>query len=347
MRRRLTSLLLILCLLAAPAAYAASAGDTVSARTPISGESEAQRLNIQTAASAINGTRVAYGESFSFNDIVGPRTTARGYLSARNGRGVEVTGGGVAQVATTLYLALLDIPGSVRFDEVSTYGRRFTERYVSDGSLAVITDYSAGTDFRFTNFAADMLIQLWLNESYLYCSVTLGGDAASQGGWFDGWSGPAAAPSAPGGQRVASARVPLSSDAGARANAERAAGSVNDTTLASGDTFSFNRVVGPRSEAFGYVDGVNGRGAVVTGGGVAQVASALWLAIRDVGDFAILEKSTYGKKYNQDYVESAADAILTDYAAGIDFSFRYTGPGSVTLYTYIQDGALVCDIVRG
>jgi len=84
----------------------------------------------------------------------------------------------------------------------------------------------------------------------------------------------------------------------------------------------------------------------VTGGGVAQVASVIWLAVRDMTDVAVIEKTTYGKKYNQSYVQNSADAIVTDYAAGTDFSFRYTGQGYITLYTYVQDGMLVCDILR-
>ena len=33
-----------------------------------------------------------------------------------------------------------------------------------------------------------------------------------------------------------------------------------------------------------------------------------------------------------------------DYNAGVDFAFRYTGSGSLTLYTWVDDGALYCEI---
>ena len=145
---------------------------------------------------------------------------------------------------------------------------------------------------------------------------------------------------------IASVRLDCGGDADVLHNVALAADSVNDTVLAHGDTFSFNDVVGPRKKSYGYVRATNGRGARVTGGGVAQVASALWLAVKDSGDFAIVEKSTYGDKYNQDYVSSSADAILTDYESGRDFSFRYLGPGSVTIYTTVTDGRLTCDIYR-
>ena len=110
--------------------------------------------------------------------------------------------------------------------------------------------------------------------------------------------------------------------------------------------FSFNGVVGPRSERYGYVDAVNGRGARVTGGGVAQVASALWLAVKNLDCVAVVEKSTYGSRYNQSYVSSSNDAILTDYSAGTDFSFRNIGPEPLTIAVYISGDQLCCEIYQ-
>ena len=124
-------------------------------------------------------------------------------------------------------------------------------------------------------------------------------------------------------------------------------GRVDGTVLASGDTFSFNAIVGPRTAEQGYQSAVNGRGVAVTGGGVAQVASAVWLAVKDMADIAIVEKSTYGSRYSQNYVSSSADAILTDYNAGTDFSFRYTGAGSVTIQTYLSGDTLTCRVTGG
>ena len=127
-------------------------------------------------------------------------------------------------------------------------------------------------------------------------------------------------------------------------NVTLAAECINDTMLDSGDAFSFNDVVGPRTSRYGYRQATNGRGVKVTGGGVAQVASALWLAIKDCYDIEILEKSTYGSRYNQHYVYSSEDAILTDYASGRDFRFRYTGDYRLTIYTYMDNGWLCCEI---
>ena len=314
---------------------AAMAETSYSARTRVYDDDK--RTNIALVAQAIDDTELDYGESFSFNETVGPRTRSKGYVSAENARGVRVTGGGVSQAASTLYLALLKLEDDIEYTELSTYGSRFTDDYVSSGDLAVITDYSAGTDFEFVNYAGDMRISMWLSGSYLYCMLTVEEDGGGSGSWFD--DDDDAAP------EVYGAVVDLEEDdSDTLYNVRLAADSVNDTTLANGDKFSFNRVVGPRTQKYGYISGTNGRGVEVTGGGVAQVASAIWLAVKDRDDVAILEKSTYGDRYNQDYVASSADAIVTDYTAGTDFSFRYTGQGAMTIYVYIDGDALRCEI---
>ena len=344
MKRRIVALALALCVLAAglccPAALAA---ESYTARTPVFSADDAKLNNIQLAVQALDGVRVPYGQTFSFNNVVGPRTQDRGYRSAINGRGVKVTGGGVSQVATTLYLALMDVPGSVRFNELSTYGARFTDDYVYDGSLAVVTDYSEGMDFRFTNYADDMLIEMWVGGGYLYCTITVGGDSDS--GFTGSWFSSAATP-APNISRVHTASIPFGEDPDVSHNVMLAADSINDTTLGPGDVFSFNRIVGPRTNQYGYISGTNGRGVKVTGGGVSQVASVVWLAVKDMDDIAIVEKSTYGGRYNQHYVSSSADAIVTDYKEDIDFRFRYTGTGTITIYTFVDGYTLRCDVVE-
>ena len=66
--------------------------------------------NIEIATSAINGTVVMPGETFSFNDIVGPRTIERGYQEAGTYVGNKVEpgiGGGICQVSTAIYRAAM------------------------------------------------------------------------------------------------------------------------------------------------------------------------------------------------------------------------------------------------
>ncbi|MGH3024730.1 MAG: VanW family protein [Gaiellaceae bacterium] len=73
--------------------------------TPYSGTSDRIR-NLQLAVELLDGARIAPGAVWSFNDHVGPRTTERGFRSAPvilNGEYEEGVGGGVSQVATTIF----------------------------------------------------------------------------------------------------------------------------------------------------------------------------------------------------------------------------------------------------
>ncbi|MDO4972657.1 MAG: VanW family protein [Eubacteriales bacterium] len=66
--------------------------------------------NIQLAASKLDGVVLNPGEIFSYNETVGERTEAAGFLMAAaysNGEVVEELGGGVCQVSSTLYCAVL------------------------------------------------------------------------------------------------------------------------------------------------------------------------------------------------------------------------------------------------
>lgn len=66
--------------------------------------------NIRLACAAINGTIIKPGEEFSFNKMTGNRTTEKGYKPAgaySNGVVVQEPGGGVCQVSSTLYNAVV------------------------------------------------------------------------------------------------------------------------------------------------------------------------------------------------------------------------------------------------
>ena len=75
--------------------------------TPYSGTAD-RITNLQLAVSHIDGTLVAPGGTFSLNDAVGPRTLERGFRVAPviiGGEYEEDVGGGVSQVATTVFNA--------------------------------------------------------------------------------------------------------------------------------------------------------------------------------------------------------------------------------------------------
>jgi vancomycin resistance protein YoaR len=73
-------------------------------------EHRSRASNVQLAAEASDGKKLAPGAVFSFNDAVGERTAAFGYSKAvvlRDGLIAEGMGGGACQVASTLYAAAL------------------------------------------------------------------------------------------------------------------------------------------------------------------------------------------------------------------------------------------------
>lgn len=71
---------------------------------------EARVTNIRTMARKVNGTVVMPGETFSIDALIGPRTSAKGYVPAgylQNGVGYCcAVGGGVSQFGTTIHNAV-------------------------------------------------------------------------------------------------------------------------------------------------------------------------------------------------------------------------------------------------
>lgn len=335
--KRLTVYVLVLTLFmsACPAARA-DWGDyggytyTVSASTSLAGASNAQLTNINLAVSRIHGTRIPYGSAFSFNDIVGPRTSDYGFKNAKNGRNILVCGGGVGQVASAVYLAVRQL-NNVEFTELRKYGANYRGTYVPTGDEAVVVDYQNREDMAFYNGEGDLTLEIWVSRSNIFCSVTVNA----------GGSGPSDA-----GTQIGYASVPLTGTNALRNNVSRAAESVNGTQLTYLGEFSFNRAVGPRTAGNGYAAAVNGRGVRVTGGGVAQVASAVYMAVKNLSCVSVTEMRTYGIGYNQSYVDDPDDAVVTDYANGIDFRFSYRGFGTLTVFTYVNASGnrLVCEV---
>lgn len=360
----------------------------VRASTPLDGASAGQRGNIALAVAALDGALVKKGESFSFNAAVGPRTSENGYVSAINGRGAKKLGGGVSQVATTLYLALKQLEG-IQYLQKQTYGNQFAGGYVDSGCDAVVTDYKQNIDFRFVNGYGDFAIRIRTTDAAIECELTApdaepddpaqtaetqaeAGSPVSDGAP----AGQAAPDDAPGnetdanGERASSSsedaggsepvesaveddpdvagssRIRIDGPDAMLENIQLASSGIYGVVLRRGESFSFNALIGPVTQGAGYQKAPDGRGETVVGGGVGVIASGLWLAVRDMDAIDVTQKTTYGAAYNQSYVEDPDDAILTDSEKGVDFRFRYKGPGSITIYVYALEGELICEVRR-
>ena len=104
--------------------------------------------NIELAAGKLNQQLVRTGEVFSFNDTVGTRSRANGFLDAGviiNGKLAQDSGGGVCQVSSTLYNAIL-LAGLTPVERTAHF---FPSTYCPPGRDATVAD--GLLDFTFRN----------------------------------------------------------------------------------------------------------------------------------------------------------------------------------------------------
>ncbi len=124
--------------------------------------------NISLAAKTIDGTILMPGEEFSFNNVVGATTIARGYKNAPvivDGEFVEGVGGGVCQVSTTLFNSVL----RAGIDITSRRNHSLPVAYVPKGTDAAV---ASSLDFKFKNTLSNpVYIQAFVEKSKVYFRV--------------------------------------------------------------------------------------------------------------------------------------------------------------------------------
>ena len=136
--------------------------------------------NLELACKAIDGTILNPGDEFSFNKIVGERTPEKGYQSAivyqTGGKSEAEAGGGVCQVASTIYTACLyaDLKVTERAPHM------FTVTYVQLGMDATI--YWGSLDYKFVN-STDHPLRIDASVSGGYVHVKLVGTAPKDKGY--------------------------------------------------------------------------------------------------------------------------------------------------------------------
>lgn len=114
-------------------------------------------VNIKLAVEAINNHVVFPGETFSFNKVVGKRTSEKGYEKAKvivRGEYAEDIGGGICQVSSTLFNAV----DSAGLKIVQRFSHSRHVPYIPPGRDATVSWY--GPDFEFKNmYNQPILIQ--------------------------------------------------------------------------------------------------------------------------------------------------------------------------------------------
>lgn len=146
-----------------------------------SGFEYASGVNIRLAAQEINGAIVKPGETFSFNDYTGPRGAAQGYIESgiiEAGRPGKAVGGGISQLATTLYNATY-FAGmeDVEHTEHSYYISRYPaarEATIYDGAidLKFRNPFDTGVLIQAIGTSSDITVRIWGTKTVDVQSVT-------------------------------------------------------------------------------------------------------------------------------------------------------------------------------
>ena len=136
--------------------------------TYVSGSSN-RIYNVRRAAGSVDGTVINSGGVFSYNDVVGYTNEANGYLPApgyMQGKTVDMFGGGVCQVSSTLYYATL----LSNLEIVTRYCHQFAPTYITWGCDATVSDGWPDYCFRnSTNYP--IKIVTWYSGGYLTVAI--------------------------------------------------------------------------------------------------------------------------------------------------------------------------------
>lgn len=117
--------------------------------TSYSTSGSSRSANVANGCSLINGTTLYPGEEFSTYQTVSPFSESNGYYMAGsylNGQVVDSLGGGICQVSTTLYNAVL----RAELEVTERYNHSMIVSYVDPSADAAIAE-SSGKDFKFKN----------------------------------------------------------------------------------------------------------------------------------------------------------------------------------------------------
>ena len=140
-----------------------------------------RNINIDLACRAVNGTVVMPGETFSFNQTTGQRTSQKGYLPAAaisGGATVDEIGGGVCQVSSTLFNAAVMADMTVLARSPHTW----PSNYVEKGRDATVN--WPNLDFSFRNDQSNpVFIAAWYEKRK--CTVEIYGAVMSGGQSID------------------------------------------------------------------------------------------------------------------------------------------------------------------
>ncbi len=131
-------------------------------------------------------------------------------------------------------------------------------------------------------------------------------------------------------------KTPHIDDADRNENLRLACQAINGMVILPGQTFSYNKALGERTEARGYRPGesyVNGLTVDTIGGGICQVSSTLYY-VTLLSDLQIVERSPHG--YVSSYIPKGMDAAVSwGYQ---DFKFKNNMQTPIRIEAWMENG---------
>ena len=117
--------------------------------TKLPKDTKARESNIKLACNTLNGTIIEAGNEFSFWKVIGNPTKEKGYKKAKtfttDGKIRKAYGGGLCQVSTTIYNAVIKVNG-LQVTERHEHSRDVS--YIEDGKDASVSYNNADLKFK-------------------------------------------------------------------------------------------------------------------------------------------------------------------------------------------------------
>lgn len=127
--------------------------------TKIYKDTQSRYSNIKLGCQTLNNTIVKSGDTFSFWDILGCPTKETGYKKAKtftsDGKITQSYGGGLCQISTTLYNAVLEVK---ELDIIERHEHSRNVNYIKDGKDAAVSYNSSDLKFK-NNLDYDIKIE--------------------------------------------------------------------------------------------------------------------------------------------------------------------------------------------
>ncbi len=130
--------------------------------------------NVQKAAGMLHCVEIVPGEEQTYNGILGPRTEAGGWLQAAGISGgkeyVDSPGGGICQVSTTLYNALLMVGPDIEITQ--RHHHSIPGSYIDLGLDATVSTYGPDLGWQNNSEHSYFIVSYAdMNSKKVYCSI--------------------------------------------------------------------------------------------------------------------------------------------------------------------------------